>query len=769
MARCPAHDDKTPSLSIREASDGTPLFKCFGGCSRGEVMQALRERGLWGRSARGNGYGSRDQSTTNGQNRAVPKNSTPKDNGWKPVTPIPVDAPPFNFIHYKFGKPAAKWEYRDETGGLWFVKVRWDLDRSKFGKSKTYSQASYCKHVSGQMKWDWKMPTPHPLYRADVLVKYPDKPIIICEGEKSADAAQQFFTDEICVTSGGVASAHCVSWSPVIGRRVGIWPDNDDPGRNYAQKVARLCHDAGAASIAIFELQAEKPERWDAADALAEGISRESLRSILKDVPYSPPPETPEPGKTPEKGRSDGKQTRGEVGRTIPTKKKEAFKPKPEGGVLQISTPDEFLNEMNRNHAFVLLGGKAAILIEPEYFQDGIRFSTRHDLAQQFINRKVRVSGEKGDRLVNAFEFWFSHPQRRQYDRIDFLPRKLTPDRVYNLWRGFAVDPKPGDTEPYMELVDRTLNQAGPTIGNYLLDWMAHAVQRPWEKPGTAIALPGKQGTGKGSLVLPFGRIFGGHFLHVDSPDRMTGRFNMHLAHAVVVFADEAFFAGDHRTTGILKARITEPVLSFEAKGRDAIQLPNYNRIIAASNERWMVPAGMDERRWAVFPMGDALKGNKEFFKRFYRWMDNGGSAHLLDLLLSRDIRNFDARDYPRTEALGENVIASMEPITRWWFEALSEGEVDDGEGWPERVSCSRLLDRLAEFCRRHPRQVAVTPHAMGRTLSDLCGLISRARWDKDAGKTRKMYELPPLDECRARFEHSTGFKCDWPRTEPEH
>lgn len=41
LAKCPAHDDKRPSLSIREAEDGKVLLKCWAGCGAGEVVAAL--------------------------------------------------------------------------------------------------------------------------------------------------------------------------------------------------------------------------------------------------------------------------------------------------------------------------------------------------------------------------------------------------------------------------------------------------------------------------------------------------------------------------------------------------------------------------------------------------------------------------------------------------------------------------------------------------------------------------------------------------------
>ena len=47
MARCPAHDDRTPSLSIRDAGDGKVLVRCHAGCGQEQVISVLRSRGLW--------------------------------------------------------------------------------------------------------------------------------------------------------------------------------------------------------------------------------------------------------------------------------------------------------------------------------------------------------------------------------------------------------------------------------------------------------------------------------------------------------------------------------------------------------------------------------------------------------------------------------------------------------------------------------------------------------------------------------------------------
>ncbi len=47
MARCPAHDDREPSLYISISGEGTVLVRCHAGCDQRQVIAALRARGLW--------------------------------------------------------------------------------------------------------------------------------------------------------------------------------------------------------------------------------------------------------------------------------------------------------------------------------------------------------------------------------------------------------------------------------------------------------------------------------------------------------------------------------------------------------------------------------------------------------------------------------------------------------------------------------------------------------------------------------------------------
>jgi putative DNA primase/helicase len=94
-------------------------------------------------------------------------------------------------------------------------------------------------HPEYGREWRWLgFPKPRPLYGLDRLAARPKAPVVVTEGEKAADAAALLLLDHVAVTSpGGSKAAKAADWSPLAGRHVVIWPDNDAPGQAYAR-----CH-----------------------------------------------------------------------------------------------------------------------------------------------------------------------------------------------------------------------------------------------------------------------------------------------------------------------------------------------------------------------------------------------------------------------------------------------------------------------------------------------------------------------------------------------
>ncbi len=247
-----------------------------------------------------------------------------------------------------------------------------------------------------------------------------------------------------------------------------------------------------------------------------------------------------------------------------------------------------------------------------------------------------------------------------------------------NLWRGFAFKPDPlaGEWTLLEEMVLNILCRGDKASFEYVLNWMARAVQLPHKPAGTAVVFKGTKGTGKGTLARTFVKLFGTHGLHITSMESLTGRFNSHLEDCVAMFADEAYWAGDRAAEGAFQALITEPTKHYEAKGLTPKTGRNCIHIMMSSNRDYVVPAGMDgERRFGVFEVSEEVRP-AEFWDRLNAQLEDGGYQTLLFDLLHRDIQSFRPQNIPQTQALSQQKIEAMDYVEQWLFALL------DSENW---------------------------------------------------------------------------------------
>jgi putative DNA primase/helicase len=168
------------------------------------------------------------------------------------VSPIPPDAPKPPRSHPKWGRPTARWTYRDANGAMLQIVFRFDPPDER----KQFLPCTLWRDAKG-LRWLWKgLPSPRPLYGLERLATDPDAHVIICEGEKSADAAARIFPDRVAVTSpGGSQAAAKADWTPSAGRQVVILPDNDEPGMKYADEVAAILTEQGC-EVSIIDADA---------------------------------------------------------------------------------------------------------------------------------------------------------------------------------------------------------------------------------------------------------------------------------------------------------------------------------------------------------------------------------------------------------------------------------------------------------------------------------------------------------------------------------
>ena len=216
-----------------------------------------------------------------GERRSPERAATASGAGaWRPVVPVPADAPPPPVGHPTRGKPIAEWTYRDGDGRV--LGFFWRFNESDGGKA--FIPLTWCKHSdTGRGEWRWKnLPVPRPLYRLDALAAHREARVIVCEGEKASDAAAKLLPGWVSTTSpNGTNSAGKADWAPLAGRRVVIWPDADVPGMKYAASVARALA-RGSAAVLVIAPPADATPGWDAADALVEGWDKDRALALAE-------------------------------------------------------------------------------------------------------------------------------------------------------------------------------------------------------------------------------------------------------------------------------------------------------------------------------------------------------------------------------------------------------------------------------------------------------------------------------------------------------
>ena len=212
-ARCPAHEDRTASLSIGIRGELT-LVCCHAGCDTGAVLQAV-------------GLEMKD---------LMPQRSGSDGNGKPRVI-------------------AATYDYQDEQGNLLYQAVR--FFPKDFRQRRPDSNGGWSWSVKGCRKIPYRLP--------ELLAADPSTTIYKVEGEKDSDRMFELGLVATC-NVGGAGKWRREYGEHLRGRNVVILPDNDEPGHADAEQVARMLHGV-AASVRIVNLP-DLPQKGDVSDWL---------------------------------------------------------------------------------------------------------------------------------------------------------------------------------------------------------------------------------------------------------------------------------------------------------------------------------------------------------------------------------------------------------------------------------------------------------------------------------------------------------------------
>jgi len=184
----------------------------------------------------------------------------------------------------ELGAPVATYKYFDTRGNVIAAVTRYEPEGTR--ESKTFRP--YCfRTVEGRTKWVPGAPDLRPLYRLPEVSLASS--VVLVEGEGKAEALHSVGVVATTAMQGARAPIEKTDWSPLAGKTVTIWPDNDEPGADYARSTAAKLVSIGC-RVRVVTPPADKPAKWDAGDCVAEGGDVAAILATAVEIAVQPKP-----------------------------------------------------------------------------------------------------------------------------------------------------------------------------------------------------------------------------------------------------------------------------------------------------------------------------------------------------------------------------------------------------------------------------------------------------------------------------------------------
>jgi hypothetical protein len=311
----------------------------------------------------------------------------------------------------------------------------------------------------------------------------------------------------------------------------------------------------------------------------------------------------------------------------------------------------------------------------------------------------------KSAKFFGFIDGWSCDENQRTYYTYNYYPDdSLCPKNIYNLWQPFPILKTPLDPEADTSKIYTFIETLLGECAEYVLNWLAHIVQKPARKTEVCILLYGAQGCGKSTIgEYMLRKIIGLDKMIITSKaDKMFGRF-VNSQGKLLAVLNECSGKDTFNICDILKDAISMTTTEQEKKGVDAVSVTDYTNFIFTTNNINSVKIEEGDRRFMPIEINNVLKNNVAYFKKLYADLDNDKIMRkFYEELMNRDLSDFaPSRDRVETELMRDMKNMNRNCIKQfitYWKEKVMTNMTPDGNFMEKKMNGVALYECFNHF-----------------------------------------------------------------------
>jgi hypothetical protein len=357
---------------------------------------------------------------------------------------------------------------------------------------------------------------------------------------------------------------------------------------------------------------------------------------------------------------------------------------------------------------------------------------------QYYIHKSYHCQNKHGRWVKKSFiQAWIHDPNKRNVASVSFDP-ECKSQESYNIWRGYfasrlnpmeyfldKADIKNFVMKPIIQHLDEVITGGDKAQTEYLLDWMASILQRPWMKTQVAICLSGTNTCGEAILFDWFrmhviGKEHSNKILDVKRD--LFSRFSDGFVGKTFIQVDSVNCLSNHSCE--LKDLITRHSVTWEQRHYNPVQIQNHCNFILTLSDENALAISNDDRHFVIFRCSSAHKGDCEYFDSLVKHLHTPGvNVGFYKYLMERDLSkypgNFQALR-PITAYYEECQKSAISPVNRFLSALVNSNVPNIGR------TSTVMFDHFKRWCEFQNYMHAPSHTLFGREMNKVLGVERR-------------------------------------------